>query len=181
MNKIRILNSLLSFLLMFICISVEAAKRSDKASHMNNAKLQSIIEKIDEKYQGRPGFWQLTIEGVGIQIVTDENADRMRIMAPILKVDNLNKEELLRLMQANFDSALDSRYAIANGILWGTFIHPLSSLTTKDFIMGLGQTVNVVISYGSTYSSGALVFGGGDSGELQRELMQRLKRLSDAI
>lgn len=162
-------------------MSVDAAKRSDKNQQMNNAKLHEIIKKIDEKHKCKAGYWELTIEGVGLQVVTDENANRMRIMAPILKIDTLNKDELLRLMQANFDSALDSRYAIAHGVLWGTFVHPLSSLTTNDFLMGLGQTVNVVVSYGSTYSSGALVFGGGDSSGLQQELMERLRRLSDAI
>jgi len=148
---------------------------------MNNARLHEIINLLDEKTEGENGYWKFSLEGVPLQVITDENADRMRVIAPILKTDDLSKDELFRLMQANFDSALDARYAIANGILWGTFIHPLSSLTDEDFLMGVGQTANVVISYGSTYSSGALVFNGGDSGDLQQGLFERLRKLRDAI
>lgn len=57
-------------------------------------------------------------------------------------------EELLRLLQANFDSALDARYAVARGILWAVYIHPLSALTDREFLPGLGQTVNIVRTYG---------------------------------
>ena len=148
---------------------------------MDIARMEEIIGLIDKDFKGNNGFWELKLEGVPIQIVTDVNADRMRIMAPILNTKDLSREDLFRLMQANFDSALDARYAIAQGILWGTFMHPLSSLTDQDFLLGIGQTANVVISYGSTFSSGILVFRGGDSGELQQQVIERLRKLSDAI
>ena len=70
---------------------------------------------------------------------------------------------MLRIMQANFDSALDARYAIAQGKLWGTFIHPLSELSDLEFLIALGETANIVLSYGTSYSSGMFMFGGGDS------------------
>ncbi len=40
-------------------------------------------------------------------------------------------------MQANFDTALDARYAIAKGALWSTFIHPLS-----DLLISFRQTIS---------------------------------------
>ncbi len=43
-------------------------------------------------------------------------AIRMGELIPIEGTDNLSKDELLRLMQANFDSALDARYAIAQAL-----------------------------------------------------------------
>ena len=82
---------------------------------------------------------------------------------------------LLRLMQANFDSALDARYAIAQGALWSTFIHPLSSINDEDFVSGLGQTVNLVLTYGSSFASGGVVFGGGDSQVEQNQLIEELQ------
>lgn len=100
----------------------------------------------------------------------------MRIMIPIGPAEDIPREELLRLMQANFDSALDARYAIANGQLWGTFIHPLSELSDEQFLVGLGQTANVVLSYGTSYSSGLLIFGGGDSAGIQENLIEELKK-----
>ena len=52
-------------------------------------------------------------------MIADPRADRMRAMVPIRSADALEQDELLRLMQANFDSALDARYAVAQGRLWG--------------------------------------------------------------
>ena len=101
----------------------------------------------------------------------------MRIMIPVNDAAALDPEELMRLMQANFDSALDARYAIANGTLWSTFLHRLSTLTEVDFLSGIGQTINTADSFGTSYSSGEFVFGGGDSGELQRrKLIDELQR-----
>ncbi len=168
-----------------LVVSRVCAETVDGASasqiRMDNDRIEKIIAAVDKGFRGEAGYWEFNVEGVALQVITDESADRMRIIAPILKTDKLSKDELYRVMQANFDSALDARYAIAKGILWGTFIHPLSSLTGKDFLMGIGQTANVVMSYGNTYSSGVMVFGGGDSETLQRELMERLKRLSETI
>ena len=81
-------------------------------------------------------------------------------------------------MQANFDAALDARYAIARGQLWAVFIHPLSPLKRDQLISGIGQTVNIALTYGSTYSGGATSFGGGDSGSLLLEdLLKRGQEL----
>ncbi len=83
-------------------------------------------------------------------------------------------------MQANFDSALDARYCIAKDILWAVFIHPLSELSDEEFISGLAQTINLAATYGSTFSSGALVFQGGDSQGLKdkyyRDIMEKAKK-----
>jgi hypothetical protein len=58
----------------------------------------------------------------------------------------------------------------------------LSTLNDKDFISGLGQTINIVLSYGQSYSSGMFTFGGGDSGELlDKELIEELLRRGDLI
>ena len=82
----------------------------------------------------------------------------------------------MRLMQANFDSALDARYAIAQDTLWGVFIHSLSELSDDEFLTALGETVNIVLTYGTTYSSGLMIFGAGDSAEIQRrQLIDELR------
>ncbi len=85
-------------------------------------------------------------------------------------------------MQANFDSALDARYAIAKQTLWSVYLHPLSSLRDDEFLTGLGETVNLVSTFGTTYSSGLLNFGGGDSQAIkERQLIQELLDKGRAI
>ena len=99
----------------------------------------------------------------------------MRVVVGIAPADELEPDLLFRLMQANFDTALDARYAIAQDVLWATFIHPLSPLTNEQFLSGIGQTVNLARTFGSTFSSGALSFGGGDSRDLlERQLIEEL-------
>jgi len=154
---------------------------STGSSQMNHDRLEELIGRVDKDFQGEEGLWIFELEGIPIWVVADTNVNRMRIYAPIIKADNIDQEKLLRLMQANFDSALDARYAISRGILWSTYIHPLSPLTDQQFLSGIGQTVNTVISYGNTYSSGVLLFGESDSVELQRDILDRLKRLAETI
>ena len=149
---------------------------------MSNERLQELIKRIDSEFTGQPGYWNLKVSNLAISIITDVNADRMRIVIPIMKSEEIDASEMQRLLQANFDTALDARYALARGVLWGTFIHPLSSLSDKDFLSGLGQTINVVLSYGKSYSSGMFSFGGGDSGELlEKKIIEELMRKGEII
>ncbi len=140
--------------------------------------MDTIIKRLDQNVVSpRRGMWQFTIENVAIIIVTDEKHNRMRIMSPVAQEKEVSEEILKRTMQANFDTALDARYALAQGFLWSTFIHPLQALHPRQFISGIGQTVNLAKTFGKTYSSGAMVFGGGDSRELiQKKLLDELQR-----
>ena len=151
---------------------------------MTTKRMGEIIKRLDPKAKAaaNASAWQFHIEEVPVVVVTDAGNYRMRIMIALKMADTMSAEELLRLSQANFDTALDARYAVAKGLLWATFIHPLSELHDKQFIAGIGQTVNAAKSYGTTYSSGLLSFGGGDSrGIIQRDLIDKLIKKGQEI
>jgi len=143
--------------------------------------LGAIIEALDPNAKTNGTAWQMIIGEVTVIVVTDTAADRMRAIAFIREAKDITPEEMIRMMQANFDSALDARYSIAKGGLWAAFIHPLSPLEKDEFISGLGQVVNLTTSYGTLYSGGALRFGGGDSGEIQRKLIDELLQKGQEI
>lgn len=147
------------------------------AAAMNNERLGALIARLDPGMDGRPGLWRITVREREVLVITDERADRMRIITGVTKVDTLDPELLVRLMQSNFDTALDARYAIAKDILWSAFIHPLGTLDERQFVSGLAQVVNLALTFGSTFSSGALSFGGGDSQGLIKELMDRAESI----
>ncbi len=148
---------------------------------MDYERLGKILFALDPEAQPiGPGF-QLTISDVPVLVVTDVSTNRMRAMVAVRSADELSKEELHRMMQANFDTALDARYAIANGTVWATFIHPLASLQKDQLISGLAQTVNIAATYGTSYTGGAIQFGGGDSDELQRQLIEDLLKKGEEI
>ncbi|MBN4069250.1 hypothetical protein JYT12_01265 [Beggiatoa alba] len=151
------------------------------SSTMTNERIATLIKKLDDEVEGRPGFWLMHLDKFQIYVITDERAGRMRVMVPILPAADIEAEMLERLMQANFDSALDARYSIANETLWAAFVHPLSDLSDHLFFSGVAQSVNLAATYGTTYSSGALVFNGGDSAEQQRSYYQDIIDRANAI
>ncbi|MCK0122270.1 hypothetical protein MWU61_17075 [Loktanella sp. F6476L] len=142
--------------------------------HMTMERLAEIVQVLDEDANVTPNGLEFVIDDVPVLIVADVRANRMRAMVPISSVEGMTSEEMERVLQANFDSALDARYAIAMGRLWGVFIHPLRELERDQLISGIAQTVNVAQTYGSLYTSGAAQFGAGDSSGLQAQLLEEL-------
>lgn len=136
--------------------------------------MDEVIMALDADAERTGNNWQFTLEERMMLAVTDTNAGRMRVITPIAEVDALPAEAMMRLMQANFDTALDARYAVGQGLVWGAFIHPLDSLTTRDFASGVLQTHTLAETFGTTFSSGALNYGGGDSGAIIDEQLQEL-------
>jgi len=148
---------------------------------MTLERMAKIVAAIDPEAQLAGRAMELTIADIPIVIITDPVADRMRAMVPIRSAAGLDSAELMRLMQANFDTALDARYAVAQGRLWAVFIHPLAALEREQFLSGLIQTINIARSYGQTYSGGAMAFGGGDSGQIFQDLLDELLEKGEAL
>ncbi|ABD53634.1 hypothetical protein [Jannaschia sp. CCS1] len=144
----------------------------DAATPMTLPRLAAILSAIDENATVEPRGITLTVASIPVTVVVDPRANRMRVLVPISSSDALSEEDLMRLMQANFDTALDARYAVAHGRLWSTFIHPLAELQPDQLISGLAQTVTLAQTYGDTYTSGAIMFGGGDTRGLIRQLQE---------
>lgn len=148
---------------------------------MTEHRLGQIVRALDPQAIAAGQGWQMRIKGVTVLVISDTQTNRVRAIVAIRAASDLSEAQLRRLMQANFDSALDGRYAIAQDILWAAFIHPLTPLEKDQFISGLGQIVNLAQTYGTLYSGGALQFGGGDSAGLQRQLIDELLRLGEEI
>lgn len=141
---------------------------------MNNERLHELLQRIDPELKGHLGLWTMEYKNFVAQKITDVKADRMRVIVPIVNVKDVDEAEFLRLMQANFDSVLDARYCIANGVIWSAFIHQLSILSDEELLSGLAQALTAAASFGTTYSSGALIFRGGDSGDQQRKFYESI-------
>ncbi|MBZ8119620.1 type III secretion system chaperone [Roseovarius sp. LXJ103] len=148
---------------------------------MTADRLSAIVAALDPDAIIGERTWQMRVGETSVLIVADPSNGRMRAMAPIREAEGIAPEELERMMQANFDSALDARYAIAQGLLWAAFIQPLEPLEKDQFISGLGQVANLAQSFGTLYSGGALQYGGGDSPNLQRQLIDDLLKKGEEI
>lgn len=146
-------------------------------SGMTLERLDTLLHQLDEDLVQEGATWQFEFRDRVLVVVADGNADRMRIMSPVTASTGLDNEELYRLMQANFDSALDARYAVAQDTLWSVFVHPLSPLTDQQLASAIFQVYNTAATFGTIYSSGEFTYGGGDSNEQLQELQEELDRL----
>jgi hypothetical protein len=143
---------------------------------MTLAGLAELVLRIDPEAQANGSAIQFRVQDRALILVGDENAGRMRIMTPIARTDALDGETVQRMLQANFDAVLDARYAVANGIVWSVFIHPLPPMDEAQLANAIAQVYIAAATFGSTYTSGALVYGGGDSNEEHRKLIDEIKK-----
>ena len=141
----------------------QGKKPAAVSGKMSGDKLAGILAKVDKKAEREGNIVSFKVKERELMLVFDENADRMRIMTPIAPAGSVSGEVYKRMLQANYDAVLDPRYAVANDLIWAVFIHPLSSLTEEDFVSGIVQTVTAAETFGSSYTSGAFVFGSGDN------------------
>lgn len=128
---------------------------------MTNQRLDGLIRQISPKVSGELGYWKVTVDGRDILIITDAAHNRMRIMSPVAMRDKLDAGELARLLEANFGSALDAKYALREDTLWSVFTHPLAELSEEQFLDCAAQVANLANNFGSSYASSNLIFGGG--------------------
>ena len=102
---------------------------------------------------------QYSVDQLPIYLIVDEQANRMRLMAPVVEEKELAEQDLKILMEANFDRALDAKYAVSNGVLWSVYAHPLKELYKEQVIDAFNQVRNLVYNYGTSYTSTIIVFG----------------------
>lgn len=150
---------------------------------MTVTRAGELFTRLDNDAQigGGGRFAQFIIDGTELVFVSDPVHNRMRLMSRIGPAEALTAEQLMRIAQANFDTALDARYAVAQGQLWSVYIHPLAELTESQLIEAVGQVVNAASSFGTSYSSGLLSFGGGDAAAAQRALIDDLLKRGEPI
>ncbi|MDB2437208.1 hypothetical protein N9W89_00710 [Hellea sp.] len=153
---------------------------ASSAGEMTPEKLTTLIQKFDEDATATGNSVTFSLNERELYLVYDKEADRMRIITPIAQSGIASEEILVRMLQANYDAVLDARYALANDIIWAVFIHPLGSLTQDDVLSGIAQTVTAAETFGSTYTSGAMVFGGGDSNSIHEDLLKELEKATSS-
>ncbi len=130
------------------------------AQEMNPKNLSSIISKVSDTAITTGNTIRFAYKERPLICVYDENANRMRIISPIVETKDLEEKHLLNALVANFHSALDVKYALSDEVMWAVFIHPLQELSEHQVIEAIRQVHTASVTFGSTYSSTNLVFPG---------------------
>lgn len=133
---------------------------SDRPGEMNNRRLQRLIEQVATSVDGKPGYWRFEYKSRQLVAVSTEEYNRMRVMTPIVDDSQVSSEELRILLSANYDRAIDAKFAIAEDYLWALFNHPLRELTEGLFLDAVEQVKTLADNYGGSYASSSIVFSG---------------------
>ncbi len=134
---------------------------------MNNHEIEAFFEVqgLSEVVETtvRPPVQAWTLRGSGgrfpVLIQTQESADRMRIVAIIGDLSDFEPTILIPMLEANYHSALDARYALTDGQIVALFLHPFSELSLAQFVSGFYQVLHCTETFGTTFSGGTLTFG----------------------
>ena len=135
-----------------------SARLLQYAALMTTQAMGKLLDSYLGDLEGQPGFWRGVRNEVPVFVFSDDEHDRMRIMAPIGVVEDLDADLLHVLLQANYDRALDARYAMRGKELWSVVVHPLATLATDDLPALFDQVTTLVKNTGSTFASTDLVF-----------------------
>ena len=130
------------------------------SQNMNNSALDKLITKAADSiiHTNGKGYWQFVKNDRLLVCITDSIANRMRVISPITEASNLDKEQLTLAMMANYHTALDVKYAIAEGLVWSVFIHPLKELSDDQLTDAILQVYKANKNFGTTYQSTDLFF-----------------------
>lgn len=147
-------------------------------AQMNNAQLEKIMTAEAEEIDGEGGAWTVYYQDRVLLVLTDEANNRMRIFTPIIEEDQIDAKTMHAMLVANFHTALDAKYSIYEGLVISTFTHPLKELTKEQLIDAMRQVVTLADTFGSTYSSTDLIFGGEqeESPPAQKDKPRKTKR-----
>lgn len=133
---------------------------SENRQDMTFDRLTAIIGKYTGAVNSENGGLTFSFNEVPMTLLADERANRMRIITPIVEADQLAPEQMLAISLANFHLALDARYALGGNMLYSTYIHPLRELTAGQVESAIRQVSTLRLTFGTTYSSGEMSFGG---------------------
>jgi len=124
--------------------------------------MEKILEKETQITDGKEGIWTVEYAEHLVMIITDTEANRMRIFSPIIAREDINEAALEKMLEANFHSALDAKYSIWEGVIISVYTHPLQELSEIQFTDALKQVVRLSQTFGTTFSSTEFIFGGED-------------------
>ncbi|NAS12108.1 hypothetical protein GTQ38_08860 [Flavobacteriaceae bacterium R33] len=134
---------------------------------MDPAQLENLITSVSDTLQTNGNALQFLYKERMLICIYDENANRMRIISPIVEREQLEEDQLLNALVANFHSALDVKYALSDEIIWSVFTHPLRELSDHQVLDAIEQVYLAAFTFGTSYSSTNLVFP-GNSGKKEK-------------
>ena len=137
---------------------VVSALMATEVSAMTQAEMESVVKGMAQHSEGEGGLVEFAFDNLRLYLISDASHNRMRIISPIMRYEEMNQTQIDAVMKANFHRALDARYAVGEGVLYSAYIHPLESLTREQLESAVVQVANLSASFGLEYTSGVLSY-----------------------
>lgn len=131
--------------------------------------VERILREQAEKMEGEGGAWLLYYRERIVFVLCDAEHNRLRIFTPITESKYVTPQEMEKMLEANFQSALDAKYGIYEDFVASVFTHPLAELTAGQLTDALQQVVTLADNFRQTYSSSDLLFGGETGGQEEEQ------------
>jgi len=100
--------------------------------------------------EGKPEQWHFFYTGMQMFLVIDSKADRLRLMTPLARLDELRRDPdfaevmlLQKMLKANYLATGEARICLNRNILWTVFSHPLDTLGERDLLNAIEQVADV--------------------------------------
>ncbi len=145
---------------------------------MDNERMGKLLAEEFETLEGDLGAWQFTFGDHLVMVITDEAANRMRIFSPVIAEKDIDPEQYIKMLEANFHSALDAKYALYEGFVISVFTHPLRELRSEQFLDAARQVIILSATFGSTYQSTDMIFSPGGVEEEEKKVNEKPKKKS---
>ncbi len=127
---------------------------------MTLEKFKAVIAKVgSDVMTSKNGTITFTFDQAQLIAVVATQANRMRLLSPIMAARDLNDTQLAATLVSNYHLALDARYAVGEGVLYSAYIHPLKELSEQQLLSAIRQVATLRNTFGTTYTSGELSFG----------------------
>lgn len=124
-----------------------------------NRLIETISSLGKDVVVNKNGNITFTYDGAQLIAMVAEEANRMRLVSPVISATDLNEAQLAATLVSNYHLALDARYAVGDGVLYSAYIHPLKELTMQQLISAIRQVATLRNTFGTSYTSGELSFG----------------------
>ena len=167
-------------LILTLLIASCIAPATILAQNMSEKKVEKIFKREAEEMEGEDGVWMVRFGERWILVFADEEADRMRIFTPVVARDQIELQELERMLEANFHTAMDAKYGLYNEYVISVYSHPLNSLNELQIVSAVDQVVNLADTFGTTYASTSIMFGMRESElALDEENIEKRHRINE--
>lgn len=113
---------------------------------MKTAEISSILERLfnsEDINHDVEEAWQIKNSQIHLLVILSEDHTWLRLLSPIAAASQA-QSLLPQLLEDNFDTTQEVRYAINQNVLWGVFHHRLASLTLEDLESAIASLTSLV-------------------------------------